>query len=195
MKPNNSNKKYRDVAKLHMSGMRNGFLPTLGLNFLMLMYRCIDEAEDTALITLYDDEKLQGFVCGTLGKRNTYLLMLKYPFKLFINLSQVLISPIKLFKVCNLIIHMRSVKRNDYPKEELLAIVVDDSYRRAGIAVDLYDKLITYFQYNKVNRFSIIVGKELSANLFYKKMGAGVSGEIEVHKGTKSYVYTHEINI
>ena len=35
---------YLDVAKLHYHTLKTGFLPTLGINFLALMYQCIDEA-------------------------------------------------------------------------------------------------------------------------------------------------------
>ena len=63
---------YKDVAELHLEGLKYGFLPTLGINFLMLMYKCIDEAEDTTLITMYDKDILQGFIAGSLGKRSTY---------------------------------------------------------------------------------------------------------------------------
>ena len=35
---------YLDVAQLHYHSLKTGFLPTLGVNFLALMYKCIDEA-------------------------------------------------------------------------------------------------------------------------------------------------------
>lgn len=188
-------KKYEDVANLHIQGIKDGFLPTLGKNFLTLMYRCIDEADHAILLTDYDNNILRGFVVGTLGKTSTYKLMLRYPLRLFFVLFQVLYSPKKLFKVMNIISHMSGVDRRKYPKEELLTIIVDNRFKRMGIANNLYNQLIQFFKNNKINNFSIVVGKQLKANSFYKEMGATIAGEIEVHDGIKSYIYIQKIDI
>ena len=53
---------YLEVAKLHIRSLKTGFLPTLGVNFLSLMYRCIDEGNFTTLILKYKKNELVGFV-------------------------------------------------------------------------------------------------------------------------------------
>ena len=70
------NQIYLDVAQLHIDTIKNGFLPSLGIKFLALMYKCIDEAQFSILITNYKDYKLRGFVSGTLGTSNLYKAML-----------------------------------------------------------------------------------------------------------------------
>jgi len=190
---NNKLNLYEDVADLHLSSLKYGFLPTLGKKFLKLMYRCIDESKDSVLITIYDKNILKGYVSASLGKRSTYKLMLIHPIKLFLVLFQILYKPKKFLKVVNIVLHMKSKKRSNYPQEELLSIAVNHEYRRQGVAEQLYKELIEYFKNNNVKNFTIIVGKDLEANFFYKKIGAVISDEIRVHNNKISYVYTYKI--
>ena len=100
------NKKYLDVANLHINSIKNGFLPTLGTKFLAIMYRCIDESDFTTLIVKYKDDQLIGVVSGTLGTSSLFRAMLYYPFKLVLALFPVILNPQKIKKIINIWIHM-----------------------------------------------------------------------------------------
>ena len=189
----NKNKLYTDVAKLHSKALGNSFLPTLGIKFLSLMYKCIDESSSYFLITKHDNNDLVGFVSGTLGVSNLYLLMLKHPFKLFLILLPSLVNPFKIKKIFNIFFHTIGKNRNMFPNAELLSIAVSNMHHRKGHAKNLYNSLIVEFKRNNISEFTIIVGKELDANSFYNSVGAIKSGVIEVHVGSKSNVYIHQI--
>ena len=185
---------YQDAASLHIASMPTGFLPTLGLNFLSLMYRCIDEAASTILITKYKDDQLVGFVTGSVGKENLYRLMLSHPFLLVFSLLPVVFSVKKVRKIVSILSHTSGSVRASYPASELLTICVNSSFRRQGIADELYFKLCNDFKSKSVNEFVIIVGKALDANQFYINQGAGIVAELQVHAGADSNVFIQRVS-
>jgi ribosomal protein S18 acetylase RimI-like enzyme len=184
---------YQDAASLHIASIPSGFLPTLGLKFLSLMYRCIDEGVSTILITKYRDDQLVGFVTGSVGHSNLYRSMLSHPFVLVFALFPVVFSIKKVRKIFSILNHSSSSDRASYPAPELLTICVNSSFRRQGVADELYVKLCNYFKSKSVNEFVIIVGKALDANQFYIKQGANVVGQLQVHAGADSNVFIQRV--
>ena len=185
---------YQDAASLHIASIPSGFLPTLGLKFLSLMYRCIDEAASTILITKYNDDQLVGFVTGSVGTSSLYRSMLSHPFVLVFALFPVVFRIKKVRKVFSLLSHSSGSVRASYPAPELLTICVNSSFRRQGIADELYFKLCNDFKSKSVNEFVIIVGKALDANRFYLKQGATVVGQLQVHAGSDSNVFIQRVS-
>lgn len=190
---NKLHQKYIDVANLHIDSLKTGFLPSLGVNFLALLYRCIDEAEFSTLIVKYKNDQLIGFVSGTNGNFSLYRKMINYPVDLFLAIFPAIFNFKKIKRIFNLFNHMSGSQRKKYPSAELLTICVHQDFRRKGIADDLYTSLLNHFKSKSISKFVIIVGKSLKSNMFYVKQGAKVMGELEVHKGTTSYVYIHEV--
>ena len=187
------NQKYSDVANLHIDSIKTGFIPSLGVRFVALLYRCIDEADFATLIVKYKDDQLIGFVSGTLGTSSLYRAMFRHPIDLVLALIPVVFNVKKIKKIINIWNHMSGSERANYPKAELLTICVHRDYRRHGVADDLYRKLSRYFQSESVSEFVIIVGQPLSANAFYRNQGANVSGELQVHSGTNSNVFIQKV--
>ena len=184
---------YREVALLHIESIKTGFLPSLGVRFLTLMYKCIDESEFATLETDFSNNELRGFVTGTIGNKSLYAEMLKHPIKLSFSLIPILYNFNKVKKIFNLLNHLSGKERAKYPKPELLTICVNKNFQRQGIANNLYKKLQAYFERHKINSFTIIVGKLLDANKFYQKQGAYISGSIKVHSGVVSNVFVQEV--
>ena len=186
--------RYQDAAILHIASIPSGFLPTLGVKFLSLMYRCIDEATSTILITKYKDDQLVGFVTGSVGTENLYRLMLVHPFALVLALLPVVFSIKKIRKIFSILSHSSGPVRASYPAPELLTICVNSSFRRRGIADELYVKLCNEFKSKSVGEFVVIVGEALEANQFYLKKGAIVVGQLQVHAGSDSNVFIQRIS-
>ena len=185
---------YQDAASLHIASIPSGFLPTLGVKFLSLMYRCIDESASTILITKYNDDQLVGFVTGSVGTSSLYRSMLSHPFGLVFALLPVVISIKKVRKIFSILNHSSGSVRASYPAPELLTICVNSSFRRQGIADELYLKLCNDFKSKSVNEFVIVVGKALDANRFYINQGANIVGELQVHAGADSNVFIQRVN-
>jgi len=184
---------YKDVALLHIENIESGFLPSLGLKFLTLMYKCIDEADFTILEVEYYDGELKGFISGTNGKKSLYKEMLKHPLSLLLCLSPIIFDYKKFFKIINILKHMASNNRLEFPNSELLTICVNKKFQRQGVANNLYEKLKNYFREQNIKTFSIVVGKSLDSNKFYLKQGAYILGLKQVHPGTDSNIYIQEV--
>ena len=187
------NQIYLDVAKLHIDTIKTGFLPSLGIKFLALMYKCIDEANFSTLITNYNNYKLTGFVSGTLGTSSLYRAMFYHPIDLIFVLIPLIFRIQKIKKILNILKYISGPKRNKFPKAELLTICVDPNYHRQGIGFDLYQKLSEYFKSESVSEFVVIVGQSLEANSFYEKQGAKKIGEIQVHSNVISNLFIQKI--
>ena len=192
-KKTDKNQLYLDVAKLHIETIKSGFLPSLGIKFLALMYRCIDESNSSILITKYKDYQLVGFVSGSLGTLSLYKIMLNHPLKLIISLLPIIIDFKKINKILDILKLSTGSDRAKYPKAELLTICVNSNYHRQGIGLELYKNLYKHFQIASINEFIIIVGKTLKANIFYKNLGASLAGEIKVHSNLNSNLYIQKV--
>ena len=182
---------YQQVATLHASSINQGFLATLGVPFLTLMYRAIDNAPDSILLTEDQDGEVLGFVAGGCGMASIYKSMLRRPFLLGWTLLPALVRPSRLIKIVEILRYKpdRSIAAT-VPKAELLSIAVDARHRGTGIAEALYQRLGAHVAEQGLAGFRITVGKTLEpAHRFYRRMGASPIGEIRVHEGDASVVY------
>lgn len=188
---------YRQVAELHSTGIDQGFLSSLGNDFLALLYESIDQSADSVLITESKDDRVVGFVAGASRLGPIFKAMLESLPRLIIALAPVLLSPSKLWRISELVLH--SVRgaggevensTSTLPDFELLSIAVVPDQRRNGVAKRLYDELFDYASRNQISGFKIVVGEQLEgAHKFYLGMGAAPTAEIYVHGNQKSVVY------
>lgn len=184
--------RYRQVAVLHAANIDQGFLATLGVPFLALLYRALDEAEDSVLITEEQGGRVVGFVSGGEGMGAIYRKMLRHPIQLALSLLPSLVRPRKLKRILEIVHysgHGCEVEL-ELPAAELLSIAVDPSVRGSGVAERLYRRLQANFAKRGVNEFRIVVGDSLApAHRYYQKMGAQPVARMEVHAGQGSVIY------
>lgn len=186
---------YRRVAQLHVEGINQGFLASLGVSFLSVMYQAIDEGPDSILIVCQNGGQVIGFVAGAVGMRGVYLRMLKRWPKLLVCLTPFVFSASTVRKLSELLVYSADISRRGQmtlrlPDAELLSIAVDANCRGAGHARSLYQQLSAWFVERGCVEFKIVVGEKLDdAHRFYLSMGAEPKGEITVHRGQSSIVY------
>lgn len=185
---------YIAVANLHCKFINQGFLATLGVPFLALLYEAIDRDSESILIVERIDNKVIGFVTGTRGLGRVYKQLLLRPFRLIYSIKSSIFSPLKIFKIIEVILLSNKNKvLSDLPKHELLSIVVNPACQGGNHAENLFKALCIYFKEKNTSSFKIIVGKSLErAHSFYKKMDCLPIKEIQVHKGINSIVYVKE---
>jgi ribosomal protein S18 acetylase RimI-like enzyme len=185
-----------EVAKLHMEYIKSGFMSQLGERFLKCFYRTISISESSYLAVFINEKnEVCGFISGTVS-----LLNLKKDFKKKCKLT-IVSSFLKLFftpvKILNFFESYKYASLEPIKittNSELISIVVKQDCRNKGIAKALYKSLIHFFKEKKVKKFKILVGSNLKeAQKFYEKMGAEKKGDIEIHKGMKSFLYIHNI--
>lgn len=186
---------YKQVAQLHIANINQGFLATLGVEFVSLMYRAVDEAQSSMLLTEERDERVVGFVSGGCGMGAIYRQMLHYPLHLATALLPSLLHPKRAIRILEIIRYSRRQGvPNCLPDAELLSIAVDPSYRGRHVAEKLYHRLEDQFRARGIQSFKIVVGESLApAHRFYVRMGAIPKTKVELHRGENSIVYVHSM--
>ena len=186
---------YRQVAGLHARNLDQGFLATLGPEFLAQLYRAIDEGSDSVLICERDGDRVLGFVAGSRGMGPIYRRMLRRPFSLGLALLPSLLNPGRVRRILEVLRYGRGGHAPAaLPRAELLSIAVDPDARGRGIADRLYGALAAHFRAAGEAAFCITVGAPLApAHRFYRRMGAEPVAEVEVHRGQASTVYVQRL--
>jgi ribosomal protein S18 acetylase RimI-like enzyme len=183
------------VATLHRVNIDQGFLPVLGVRFLTLLYWAIDAQKDSVLFVEERDGEVVGFVAGAFGMRSIFKCMLRRPLVLFLSLLPSLFRISRVKRILEIIRFSRrrgSLPYANKPRAELLSIAVASAFRGKNLADSLYLRLQQHFLNRGLSEFWIVVGSDLApAHRFYRRMGAKVRGEIEVHSGERSIKYVH----
>lgn len=187
--------RYWQVAALHAANINQGFLATLGVPFLALMYRAIDEASGSVLLVEEKDGRIVGFVSGGNGMGRIYRQMLRRPVSLCWALLPALFSRHRVVRILEILRYgKRDQPRVELPSAELLSIAVAQEARGTGVAESLYRRLVGVFADHGVDAFKITVGDALlPAQRFYTRMGAVAAAQIEVHQGERSIVFVHRL--
>ena len=186
---------YRQVARLHMHSLDQGFLATLGEEFLALMYEAIDQADESVLLTETGGGRVVGFITGGTGMGVIYRRMLRSPGRLAAALAPAVIHPAKLLRIFEILRYSRGQSLPaGLPQAELLSLAVDPHWRGQGIAERLYRRLLAEFLSRRIEALRITVGEPLiPAHTFYQRMGAVAAAQVEVHGRERSTVYVHRI--
>ena len=183
------------VARIHFECINQGFLHTLGISFLTLLYESIESSSSSILIVEKSDGRVIGFVAGGDGMGSIYKRLFGRWHRLVLALLPCILSFSKTKQIIE-ILHLSKKRKqgNGYPKAELLSIAVLPEHRSAGVAAKLYKTFCEKFHKGGKDAFSIIVGDDLKmAHKFYSSMGASPIGKIEVHEGKSSTVYKQEL--
>ena len=188
---------YREIARIHMQCISQGFLPALGEHFLSLLYQSLDADPNSVLFIERINGQVVGFVAGGRGARLIYRqIMKRLPIFLLALLPSVF-NPRKLKRIIEIVYF--SFKKKPtlvYPNAELYSIAVSESARRNGVAVRLYEALKQHFVASGEDAFCIVVGGNLStAHSFYQRMGCVPIGQVSVHEGQVSIIYRHDLSI
>lgn len=189
-----SSEVYDAVALLHANYIDRGFLSSLGVPFLRLLYEAIDADEDSVLLVEKVDGVVVGYVSGATGMGSIFKQLLWRLPRVVWALIPSLLSPSRIYKIAEILFRPSANKSAvELPAEELLSIVVDPSQQGEGYAEKLFVSLCKYFDAKGVPEFRIVVGIDLArAHQFYKKMGSIVAAEVEVHQGERSLVYVKQ---
>lgn len=190
--PSDAESTYRQVAALHAENIDQGFLATLGVPFLALMYRAIDEAADSFLLVEERDGRVIGFISGGMGMWPIYRRMLRKPVALGLTLLPSIVKPARIKRILDILRYGRNESTAQLPRAELLSLAVALDARGSGVAERLYHRLAMYFEEAGEGAFKITVGDALArAHRFYIRMGAVPAGRVEVHEGQGSILYVH----
>lgn len=186
---------YRQVAQLHIANIDQGFLSTLGVGFVSLLYQVIDEGTDSVLLTVDRDGRVVGFVAGGMGMGSIYRRMLRRAPRLAMALLPSLFFPSRIWRMVEVLRYSRgNDQSSSWPRAELLSIALDPSCRGQQLAEALYGRLTEFFESRGSTEFKIVVGAALGpAHRFYLRMGAEPIAQTEVHQGERSTIYRQRL--
>ena len=100
---------YRAVATLHCDYINQGFLATLGVPFLTLLYEAIDMDKESVLLVEKVNSTVVGFVTGTSDLGRIYKQLLLHPFRLTYSLKSCLLSPAKIFRILEVVLMAKKI--------------------------------------------------------------------------------------
>lgn len=100
---------YRTVASLHCDNINQGFLATLGVPFLTLLYEAIDKDSESVLLVERVDRRVVGFVTGTRGLARIYKQLLLKPLRLIYSLKSCILSPSKIYKIIEVLLITKDI--------------------------------------------------------------------------------------
>jgi ribosomal protein S18 acetylase RimI-like enzyme len=186
---------YRQVALLHIANINQGFLSTLGVGFVSLLYQVIDEGVDSVLLTVERDERVVGFVAGGMGMGPIYRRMFRHAPRLALALLPSLLFPRRIWRMMEILRYSRgNDQSSSWPRAELLSIALDPACRGQLLAETLYRRLAEFFESRGNTEFKIVVGTALApAHRFYLRMGAEPVAQTEVHQGELSTIYRQRL--
>lgn len=186
---------YRQVAKLHIANIDKGFLSTLGVGFVSLLYQVIDEGVDSVLLTVERDGRVVGFVAGGMGMGSIYRRMFHHAPRLALALLPSLFFPRRIWRMMEILRYGRdNDQSSSWPRAELLSIALDPACRGQHLAEALYRRLTEFFESRGNTEFKIVVGAALApAHRFYLRMGAEPVAQTEVHQGERSTIYRQRV--
>ena len=186
---------YRQVAQLHIANINQGFLSTLGVGFVSLLYQVIDEGSDSVLLTVERDGRVVGFVAGGMGMGSIYRRMIYHTPRLALALLPSLFFPRRIWRMLEILRYSRdNDQSSSWPRAELLSIALDPAFRGQHLAETLYRRLTEFFESRGNTEFKIVVGAALApAHKFYLRMGAEPVAQTEVHQGEHSTIYRQRV--
>lgn len=184
------------VARLHVTGIREGFLSSLGEALLADIYGAINTSSiGFVFVAENADGNVVGFVAGATSVGALYRsIMLKRGWRYVLRLARYVFSPRVVKRLIETAFYPAKTAIR-YPDAELLSIVVHNDAQGTGVADDLLNALKKELNARGCREFKLIAGAELHrANRFYQKHGFKEVGTIDSHGRTANVmVYRFEV--
>lgn len=171
------------VAALHQTGIHTGFLSSLGPRFLKQLYKAIPAASSGFVFVGVRGQDVLGFVACTELLGGLYKQALK---KRGLAMGLALVPRAfrpSVFKRIIETLFYPSKIADDFPKAEVLSIVVDESMRGKKLASQLIARAVAEFRSRGIRKVKVLVwDQNLAAKRFYEKCGFLLAGHCPHHE-------------
>jgi len=159
------------VANIHLEGLPDDFLPSLGLNFLKIFYEGILEQSNIFGFVSQENNEVTGFVIGTenMTKFFNQAIMSRFFTLSYIVLKQILKKPQIIGKVLESLFFPN---KETGPDAELVVIAVDNKFRGKNIGRELINALESELINREIKEYKVsVTSQNKRANRFYEKLG------------------------
>ena len=186
---------YRQVASIHKAEIKEGFLSTLGVSFLSLLYQSLSTSPHSFLILAEDEGKIIGFICGGVDTNKVIKrFIIRHGIFVIPKIISSFFSLKKITRILETILYPAHKVNCDLPRPEILNFCVSNEFQRKGVGEILFHELVDKFRQLDIDQIKIVTGEnQKKAQKFYESLSAKKVAEIEVHKGIKSTIYTYSI--
>lgn len=166
-----------DIAVLIASSIPNALISRLGKHFGALYYKNIARREYSCCYAAFDKTgRLAGVILGTLDRNEAKSLDFSLKIRLLLAANVRLFSP-AVFRWFACGWRNRSATKRlmrDFPKAELIVVVVHEDFKGNRIGRTLITELESFFRNNKLDVPYLILTEKSNrvANVLYEKIGA-----------------------
>gem|GEM_PF-527908 len=186
----------REISDLHRASIPSGFLTSLGQAALSAVYRAIIRSPHAFMLVALQDDRCVGFLAASLSTRRVQLDIMATSWRqLAPAVLRQGVRPRVWLGIAELLTYTaKSRQRVATPAAEILNFCVDPSCRGAGIGGALFRQMSLEYAMRDVREISIVTGAEqLAAQRLYENRGAVRIGEVLVHRGARSVVYSYTV--
>ncbi|WP_433290659.1 GNAT family N-acetyltransferase [Actinoplanes sp. CA-030573] len=185
----------RAVAEMHATEVSQGFLSSLGVPALEMLYRHVAASRHAALYIAQRGNEPVGYICGA---RDMSALLREFVLRKWWVAGPALVPKLltrqrlrRLAETLRYASHAGSA----LPDAEIMNFVVQPDCRGHGIAQALFTELTGWFAAHGETAIKIVTGEEQRrAQGFYEKMGATFEGRTSIHHGATSRVYRYSLS-
>ena len=189
---------FQSVAGLHASGITEGFLSTMGIHFLTVLYRGIARAEGSGVLVALEQDRVLGFIAYARDIKTCYrqVLMSGWPALTFAMVPNAF-NPSIYRKVIETLLY--PFKQHDsspesaVPGAELLSMAVDENARGKGIGRLLIAALDKEMSSMNIDGYNVVThGIDGRSNAFYLSCGFIKVSEF-IHHGKPMRKYWRKV--
>lgn len=171
------------LAKIHFTELKSDFLPSLGIKFLVSLYREILKSKDNTVLVFKEENEVKGFIVGSKNFEKSFKKILRNNFLdfIFILFPEVVKNPLILKKIFETVLYTKK-QGEKLPKSELVVIAVSEKSHRKGLGSKLVIALEKDFIKKRIRNYIVSVNKKnIIANHFYKSLGFKLSNEFVLY--------------
>jgi glycosyltransferase involved in cell wall biosynthesis/ribosomal protein S18 acetylase RimI-like enzyme len=174
------------IAVLHMESIGSGFLPQLGIRFMSLLYHAMIGWDGSVVVVADAGAGPVGFVSGVRRTGDFYRYFLRrFGARALLAALPALLRPSILLRA----VETLRYGQGGADDAELLAMAVDASLRRKGVATRLGREFLAAMDASGVPSVRVVVGEENAAAIAaYERLGFAADGDLEIHSGARSKV-------
>ncbi len=194
----NDHNYFNECAVIHTSVIPDGFLPTLGINFLASLYKAFSISKHSFLLLAIENGKVLGFIAVSLNTnmffkwyivRHMYKSIYRVPLKV---LGRTFL--VKVFELLSYPFSKKNINEEFISNSEVFNFCVDQGAQGLGVGQLLFSNAVAVLNNYKVEYLKIVTGSnQKGAQNFYYKVGAILFYNTEIHGNEDSLVFSYKI--
>jgi len=173
----------KEIAQIHIETIDTGFISSLGLNFVRILYQEICKSEMGFGYIVEENSKVIGFIAGAMDISKLYKeIIFKRGFLFIIPLIKHFFRFATLKRIGETLFYPCKIK-DSYCQAEILSVGVKKEYRGKGAGRKLMEAIVKEFRRRGVKEVKALTCDENEAsNQYYLSQGFKFINKIKHHE-------------